>query len=305
MAARFWRWMLAGELAVAAALAALLAGGLSLPPGAAFGVAMAVSVLVPGVFVAASFLVAARLASGADASLRYTMRALLSEAIGFNMAVLTMALPRRRLPPVVEIGAAVPAGRAARPVLLIHGVVCNYGIWRPWLERLRTAGFAPVRAVNLEPLFADIEVHTAHVVRELRALQHASGGARVSIVAHSMGGLVARAALRLLGPDCIRGVVTIASPHHGTQLARCFPWARPLRQMSPDSPWLRSLNTAQEGHLPAPVTSIYSLEDNLVVPPRSARLAGAQAHELRGYGHLGLLRSRHAIDQSLAALAGA
>lgn len=303
MAARFWRWMLAGEFAVAAALAALLAQERALAPGAAFGVAVALSMLVPGVFVAASFLIATLLAPGAATGLVHKVRALLSEAIEFNTAVLAMALPRRRPPPVVEVGAAVAGGGAARPLLLIHGIVCNYSIWRPWLERLRTAGFGPVHAVNLEPLFADIEAHAARVAQELRALQHDTNGARVSIIAHSMGGLVARAALRQLGPDCIRGIVTIASPHHGTRLARWFPWAPPLRQMSPDSPWLRSLNAAQEGRLPAPLTSIYSLEDNLVVPPRSARLAGAPAHELRGFGHLGILSSGRAIDAALAALA--
>lgn len=295
--------MLGGEFAVAAALAALLAEERALAPGAAFGVAVALSMLVPGVFVAASFLIATLLAPGAAPGLAHKVRALLSEAIEFNTAVLAMALPRPRPPPAVEVGAAVPG--AARPLLLIHGIVCNYSIWRPWLERLRTAGFGPVRAVNLEPLFADIEVHAARVAQELRALQHDTNGARVSIIAHSMGGLVARAALRLLGPDSIRGIVTIASPHHGTRLARWFPWAPPLRQMSPDSPWLRSLNAAQEGRLSAPVTSIYTLEDNLVVPPLSARLAGAPAYELRGCGHLGVLSSRRAIEAALAALAAA
>lgn len=301
MAARFWRSLLGGELAFAAALAAMLAAGLSLPLGAALAIALALSMLVPGVFVAASFLVAALLAPGGFAGLAHTLRALLTEALEFNLAVLAMALthePSR----AIELGTAMPAARPARPLLLIHGIVCNYSIWRPWLARLQAAGFWPVRAVNLEPLFADIEVHATRVAQELRTLQRESGGARVSIIAHSMGGLVARAALRRLGPEAIRAVVTLASPHHGTRLARWFPWLPPMRQMAPDSSWLRALNGAQEGHLPAPLTSIYSLEDNLVVPARSSRLEGAHSHELRGFGHLGLLSSRRAIEQTLAAL---
>jgi pimeloyl-ACP methyl ester carboxylesterase len=304
MAARFWRSLLGGELAFAGALAVALAAGLSLPPGAAVAIALASSLLVPGVFVAASFAIAALLAPRGPARFGHTLRALLTEAIEFNLAVLAMALPQEPSS-TIEVGAAVRDANPARPLLLIHGVVCNYSIWRPWLERLRAAGFRPVRAVNLEPLFVDIEVHATRVAQELRALQRESGGARVSIVAHSMGGLVAREALRLLGPQSVRAIVTIASPHHGTRLARWFPWLPPLRQMAPESAWLQALNAAQEGHFTAPLTSIYSLEDNLVVPARSSRLEGAHSHELRGFGHLGLLSSRPAIEATLAALADA
>jgi pimeloyl-ACP methyl ester carboxylesterase len=306
MAARFWRLMLAGELAFAAALAALLAAGLSLPMGAALTVALALSLLVPGALVAVSFVVAALLAPVRGAAgLVFRMRALLIEAREFNLAILAMALRRSPLPPTVEVGATFPPGSTARPLLLIHGIVCNYNIWRPWVESLTTTDFGPVRALNLEPIFADIEVHATRVAQEVRALQRETEGARVSIIAHSMGGLVARAALRLLDPDSVRAVVTIATPHHGTRLARCFSWSRPARQMFPDSAWLQALNVAQEGQLTVPLSSIYSLEDNLVVPPRSARLEGAEAHELRGFGHLGLLSSRRAIERTLAALAAA
>jgi len=44
------------------------------------------------------------------------------------------------------------------------------------------------------------------------------------------------------------------------------------------------------------------LEDNLVAPPDSARLRGAESHELRGIGHFGMLRSRRTLDCVIAAL---
>lgn len=296
--------MLGTTLAFAAALAMILAAGFSLPTGDALLIALALSVLLPGAFVATSFLIAALLAPGGGTNhLRHTMQALLSEAVAFSVAALTMARPGDPLPAVD--GGAVPAQAGARPLLLIHGILCNGNIWRPWLRQLQTAGFGPVRALNLEPLFADIEIHAVRVAQELRALQREANGARVSIIAHSMGGLVARAALRLLGPESVSRIVTIATPHHGTRVAPWFKWLLPMRQMCPNSAWLQAINTAQEGHPAAPLTSIYSLEDNLVVPSRSARLEGAQAHELRGFGHFALLRSRCAIAQTLAALADA
>ena len=192
-----------------------------------------------------------------------------------------------------------PAGQPARPVLLIHGIACNRAVWRPMIAHLRTAGFAPVRALDLEPLFPDIDSYTAGVERELLALQRCSSGSRVGIVAHSMGGLVARATLRSGPGDSSIGLSR--SPRRtmerrsrvGIECSRC--------EMRIDSAWLSALNAAQEP-IKTPFTCIYSLEDNLIAPARSAALAGAQLHELRGIGHLELLRSPQVTEHVVAAL---
>jgi triacylglycerol esterase/lipase EstA (alpha/beta hydrolase family) len=116
-----------------------------------------------------------------------------------------------------------------------------------------------------------------------------------------MGGLVVRAALRLVASDDIAQIVTLGSPHHGSLLAHLLP-GLPWRQMQPDSEWLAALNAAQEGRMPVPLTCIYSLNDNLVTPARSAVLEGAKRVELRGLGHLSLLSARTATDCTVAAL---
>jgi triacylglycerol esterase/lipase EstA (alpha/beta hydrolase family) len=302
MAARFWRFLLGCQLLYAAAVTVVLAAAWSLSAGELVLTALVAAVSAPCVLVASSYLigrVAARPGGSHDgAPLRGLVTALLRESLAFGAATLaTIAEPYRRAP-------REQAGRAAAasPVLLIHGIVCNRAIWRPLLERLAARGFAPVRAVNLEPLFADIDAHAASVVRELRELQRSSNGTPVAIVAHSMGGLVARAALRAGGPGLVSRIVTIACPHHGTALARLFR-SVPARQMRPGSAWLRALNASQEAALPVPITSIYSVHDNLIAPPRSAVLAGARLHELGGLGHLSLLRARASLECTLAALA--
>jgi len=132
-------------------------------------------------------------------------------------------------------------------------------------------------------------------------MHRAYEGARVTIIAHSMGGLVARVALRSLGSDVIKHIITLATPHHGTAIARVLQWPA-TRQMCPGSSWLAALNATQEGHWRVPVTSIYSLEDNLVAPARSPVLLGAKLHEMRGLGHFGLLASRRALDCVMRAL---
>jgi pimeloyl-ACP methyl ester carboxylesterase len=302
MAARFWRFLLGGQLLYAAIVTAVLAGASPLSAAELVAAALAAIISAPCLLVASSYVIgrlAARRDGGDDrAPLRGLLTALFRETLAFCAATFaTIAEPWRRAPE----GAGSAAHRS--PVLLIHGIVCNRAVWRPLLKRLAARGFAPVRAVSLEPLFADIDSHTARVVRELRELQRSSGGMPVAIVAHSMGGLVARAALDAAGPGLVSRIVTIASPHHGTALALLFRSA-PARQMRPGSSWLQSLNASQEGHWPLPVTSIYSLHDNLVAPPRSAELPGARLHELTGLGHLSLLRADASLERALAALAG-
>jgi triacylglycerol esterase/lipase EstA (alpha/beta hydrolase family) len=174
-------------------------------------------------------------------------------------------------------------------------------VWRAIRTSLREAGFGPIRALNLEPLLAGIDVYVERVQREVLDLRDSSAGARVALVAHSMGGLVARASLRDVGAEAIDRIVTIGTPHHGSALARYAPGPA-ARQMRPDSPWLASLNAAQEGRLPVALTSIYSEDDNLIGPAHSAVLRGAELCGVRGLGHFGLLRSRSVIAQVIAAL---
>ncbi len=299
MAARFWRWVLGCELLIAAAVAFWWATGRDQSAGAAALMTLAALAALQFLFVAASFVFAqasSRESRLADAA--YVLRALLTEPVQFLLAQLAMsAEPWLRLRAVP----APPSGRGAQPVLLIHGILCNRGIWARAHERLRAAGFAPIGALNLEPPGSDIESYGVNVEQELRTLQRESRGAPVAIVAHSMGGLVARSLLRTVGRDLISRIVTVASPHHGTVMARCLPLAG-AQQMRPGASWLLTLNAAQEGRLPVPVTSIYSREDSLVAPARSATLKGAQVHELRGLGHFGLLRSRRGLDCIISAL---
>jgi len=302
MAARFWGYLFGCELLYAAAVTVALAVSLSLPAAALPVVALAAFLSAPVVLVAGTFVLGRFMQRPPDrpAGTRELLRALIGESVALPVAMLRMIAEPHRRPCRID----GPAGASpARPVLLIHGILCNCGVWRPLLKRLQALGYAPVRAVNLEPLFGDIEAHAASVVRELEDLQRRSHGAPVAIVAHSMGGVVARAVLRTIGPAAISRIVTIASPHHGTEIARLFR-SLPAPQLRPDSPWLQVLNASEGASLPVPVTSIYSLHDTIIVPPRTAELAGARRLELRGLGHLSLLSARRPLDCTLAALAG-
>lgn len=301
MAALFWTSILALQLAVGLAVAGWYARGRSPSPAVIALIVLAVCVALTTVAVALSFATAAAAtrASGAPLKMAAWRRAFLKELRHFCGAWLSMII-EGLLPEATDTRAPHRSTAECRPVLLLHGLGCNRGVWRPLLARLRAAGFAPVRAINLQPC-GDLQNQAARAAQELRLLAQQAEGRAVDVVAHSMGGLVARAMLRLVEPYRIGRIVTIGTPHQGTQLARWLPCAG-ARQMRPDSSWLRALNAEQAGRLPVPLLGIYSLEDNIVVPASSAAWGGAQPYALHGLGHFGLLRSHEALDAVAAAL---
>jgi triacylglycerol esterase/lipase EstA (alpha/beta hydrolase family) len=300
MATRLWIGVLLAELAIAASVAALCAYAWSLMAVVTCAIALAVVLLLYAGMVALTFLAAHRHGNNdTEPGGGPWWRALWSELGWFALAQANMIALLRR-PRAVARG--IEGSGPPRPVLLLHGFGCNHGVWASLSSRLRIAGCYPVHSVDLEPLGAGIDHHVAAAVRALGALFQHSGGVPVTVVGHSMGGLVARLLLAGAGRQWIRHIVTIGTPHHGTLLAHCLR-NRAARQLRPASPWLERLNSAQEGQLGVMFTSLYSLQDNIVTPARSAVLAGADNIPLQGLGHFGLLGSSRAHAVILAAIA--
>ena len=297
MAARFWRIVLAARLLAAGAVgvcaaAFLAAPGAALVAGAAAWMGMSVTL------VAVSLVVARRGArsDGSRAAIVMVLRILCLEAMQFELMLFRMAAE-----PVLAWLDRV-AGRPSAPpaqVILVHGIACNRAIWRPLLAALRAAGIERVDAVNLEPPFADIDALAQALLEQIEGLR--ASGRPVVIVAHSMGGLVARAAARIANPGVIGRSITLGTPHHGTEIACRFGWPS-TRQMCRGSPWLLELNGLQEGRLGVPLTSLYSLDDNLIAPATSAAIRGARLIELRGLGHLSLLSAPAVLEGIVAEL---
>lgn len=176
----------------------------------------------------------------------------------------------------------------ALPVLLIHGYGCNGGYWRPLRRQLESAGISH-DAVDLEPVTAAIDDYAGQVEAGVQRLLAATGAPRVVIVAHSMGGLVARAWLRRHGAAAearVARVITVGTPHSGTALASLGIGAN-AAQMRRDAPWLARLAQDDEGRR-ALFTSIWSWHDNIIAPQLSCQLAGARNVALGGIGHVAL-----------------
>lgn len=183
-----------------------------------------------------------------------------------------------------------PARPACNPVLLLHGVLCNAGVWRAVLPRFAAAVDSPVYTLSYGPPQASIEIFADQLAAKIDTIKAATGAAKVTLVTHSMGGLVARAYMRRYGSSDVRCLVAVGAPHHGSVHAWVFP-GRCLAQIRPRSAWLAELNRNESAGPPVPVVSIWSWHDSMVAPQASARLEGADNVAFVGIGHNALIDS--------------
>lgn len=128
----------------------------------------------------------------------------------------------------------------------------------------------------------DLRVQAEALNDAAGAVIQRSGASSVDIVGYSAGGLVARLWVSELGGDGLaRRVVTLGAPHHGTTLAGLAEEVAPgacslaCQQLAPDSDLLRELNAGDETPDGPAFVSIWTMLDETVTPPDSARLAGA------------------------------
>jgi triacylglycerol lipase len=194
-----------------------------------------------------------------------------------------------------------------RGVVLVHGFVCNRGLWNPWMKRLRAEG-VPYVALNLEPIFASLDAYPSCIEAAVRRVEVATGRAPV-IVAHSMGGLAVRAWLsRCAAEHRVHRVVTIGTPHRGTWLGR-YAFTRNGIEMRLDSPWQRELAALElhrqglDPHCASRFTCFYSHCDNVVFPASTATLPGADNRHVAGSAHVHLAFEPAVFDEVLLRVA--
>lgn len=196
----------------------------------------------------------------------------------------------------VAAGALMPFGflrsrhqplrrRDLRTLVFVHGLGANRGVFYPLQGYLRAAGHGRQLAFNhrsgpsVEALGLQLK----------RLIDSQVKGGRIDLIAHSLGGLIARFYLQQLGGDRrVDRLITLATPHQGTHASAYVPAAL-VRQLGPDSPFLAHLNG-----LPPPAVealSIVAANDIIVLPPRSAAAPFGRVETIAGVGHNGVLLS--------------
>jgi triacylglycerol esterase/lipase EstA (alpha/beta hydrolase family) len=284
-------------MAVQLAAAGIIAWGLAqlVPADVALLLAVIVVLLVRMAIAANNFRMAARpLPEAAQLGWWERLRLFFHEYASTMLATSWHMLRHR---PRLHLAAA-PRGY---PVLLVHGYGANGGFWAQLAALLEAQGFSHA-TVDLEPVFGDIEAYAPQLEQAVQALLQASGSAKVVIVAHSMGGLVARAWLRRFGADRVARIITLATPHHGTDLAHMGP-GHNARQMRRDAEWLARLDAADREQRSL-FTSIYSWHDNIIAPQDSCHLPGARNIALAGIGHVAMGRHPAVAKHILAEMIG-
>jgi pimeloyl-ACP methyl ester carboxylesterase len=175
--------------------------------------------------------------------------------------------------------AAPPPQDRPGPVLLLPG----YGGGSAPLTRLAAALRSAGRDVTvLQPPGGgtnDLREQAAYLDDQV-AGKLAGGAESVDVVGFSAGGVVARAwAQEHDGAHKARRIVTLGSPHAGTELAAAgaafAPGACPqaCRQLAPGNDFLAGLRSPVPSR-PAWL-SLWTEQDEVVTPPESARLDGA------------------------------
>lgn len=174
-----------------------------------------------------------------------------------------------------------------RGVVLIHGFICNRGIWNPWLERLSADG-VPFAAVNLEPVLGSIDEYVVLVEAAVAQIEALTGLAPV-VVAHSMGGLALRRWWCVPGhARRVHHAITLGTPHAGTALAR-FAITPNGRQMRRHGAWLKELAAREGPETAANCTCFYSHADNIVFPASTAAWPGAIHRHLTATPHVAMV----------------
>ena len=229
------------------------------------------------------------------------------------LAVLVTAVAlvvRSREPRVVPADQDAPG-----PVLLVPG----YGGGRAALEVLADELRDRGRDVTIvDPPgdgTGDLREQARHLADVAGQVMADARADSVDAVGYSAGGVVVRLwVAELGGGSVVRRAVTLASPHHGSDLAALAGGLAPdactgaCLQLTPDSDLLRSLNRGDETPDGPLWVAIWTSDDQIVVPPASGELDGALSFSVQSVcpgltvTHGDLPRTDAVVAMTLAAL---
>jgi len=235
---------------------------------------------------------------------------------------------------IFDVGAGVyflePYDPRRTPVLFIHGVGGIPPDFTYMIERLDRSRFQAW--LYYYPSGTPLRLTAAHLSTSMARLEYALGVERFLVVAHSMGGLVARGFLlhhsEEIGSDAARMLVTLSTPWNGHELAKLGVDLAPVAvsswlDVAPGSDYLRSLYYQDGGtrrRLPnrLPHHMLFSFRRGSTLPGPSGDQVVTVASELRpeaqdeatsiyGYdtSHVGILNQEDSVARVNAFLASA
>jgi len=164
------------------------------------------------------------------------------------------------------------AQQARLPVVLVHGIWNTAGIFSVLQAYLEQQGW-PVYGLSMTPNNGDASLES--LAEQVASFIDRSLGAHQSfdLIGFSMGGLISRYYVqRLGGLTRVRRFITLSTPHQGTLLA-ALSHRYGIRQMRPNSPFLKSLNQDIYQLKQLQFFSLWTPFDLLILPPWSSNLS--------------------------------
>ncbi|MET0333961.1 MAG: hypothetical protein ABW190_06790 [Rhizobacter sp.] len=199
----------------------------------------------------------------------------------------------------VALATVLACGQAVaqtEPIVFVHGYSGNSGNWSSMISRFTASGYPSNKlyGFNYNSLISSDTASGAQLASYVSSVRARHGGEKISIVAHSNGGLVSRA-FRVFngGSSVMRRFVTLGTPHLGTTSAyACVSPA--CYDMWPGSAFI--LRLAGRGC----DRSLWSAVDGVIIPATNARCGNST--QVASVGHLSLLTNASVYNSVRAAL---
>jgi triacylglycerol lipase len=171
-------------------------------------------------------------------------------------------------------------------VVFVHGFMAAGPVFDPMRSRVEEATGLPTLDFTYSPFgsFPRAAERLASCIE-----QTVAPGVRISLVGHSLKGLLARWYVQEMGGGArVDRLVTLATPHRGTPAARAVPL--PLLQAArSDGPVIRQLERSAAALEALPHVAVAAGEDRVVPPHSAAGAPHARVEWLAGVGHNELL----------------
>jgi len=191
-----------------------------------------------------------------------------------------------------------------RPMIFLHGLGGHRGNFSPMRTWLALKGRRRGYAIGLKS-GADLMTlgrQLSAAIEEVLSINGLGSDGQVDIVAHSMGGVVARLALLdVYTLQRVRTLVTLGTPHAGTQIARLGGTHR-CQDLRPGSRVMESLAVQLPWHGPTRLVCLWSAADPIMQPAETAVVDGAHGVVMEAHNHTDYLLRKSAWEVVLREL---
>lgn len=198
----------------------------------------------------------------------------------------------------IALASLFACGQAAaqsEPIVFVHGYSGNSSNFSTMMSRFTSSGYGGrLYGFNYNSFVSSDSASGAQLASYVSSVRAQNGGAKISIVAHSNGGLVSRAFRVYNGGSAVmRRFVTLGTPHLGTTTAyACVSPA--CYDMWPGSAFI--LGLAGRGC----DRSLWSATDGIIVPATNARCGSST--QVVSVDHLSLLTNSSVYNSVRTAL---